>query len=83
MKRDVARLCRKSDVREPLILMDDGGEGLTEKVEEWLEKKQSARKDSIPGQLYVMESTWLKEEQTVWIKHSPDRKRSKTRLAKP
>ena len=33
MKRDVARLCRKSDVREPLILMDDGGEGLTEKVE--------------------------------------------------
>ena len=43
MKRDVARLCRKSDVREPLILMDDGGEGLTEKVEEWLEK------NSLPG----------------------------------
>ncbi|HIR14733.1 MAG TPA: flavodoxin [Candidatus Choladousia intestinavium] len=44
MKRDVARLCRKSDVREPLILMDDGGEGLTEKVEEWLEKNSLPRR---------------------------------------
>lgn len=38
MRRDVARLCRKSEVREPLMVIDDGGEALSTKVAEWLEE---------------------------------------------
>ena len=34
--RDVARLCPKADVREPLSVVDDGGDDLMSMLREWL-----------------------------------------------
>lgn len=38
MRRDVARLCPKADVREPLSVISGGGEALGEKAARWLEE---------------------------------------------
>lgn len=37
MQRDIRKLCSRSDVREALQVLNDGGGGLKERIREWLE----------------------------------------------
>lgn len=40
MQRDVGRLCPKSDVREVLSIINDGGDSLSGRVRLWMEKNK-------------------------------------------
>lgn len=36
IKKDIARLCPKADIREPLGIVDDGGEQLAKMLRQWI-----------------------------------------------
>ena len=38
IRKDIAKLCPKADIREPLGIVDDGGEQLVEKLQQWFVK---------------------------------------------
>lgn len=40
MRRDVARLCPKADVRDVLSIINDGGDSLSGRVRLWMEKNK-------------------------------------------
>lgn len=40
MQKDMARLCPKAEVREALSIINDGGDGLTEKISCWLRENE-------------------------------------------